>query len=47
VSFEALSHAGFGPLLSALLAGYALWGLDGRLYLTHAGETYLASCDAA
>lgn len=30
-----------GPAWSALLCGFAVFGPDGRLYLTDAGETYL------
>jgi hypothetical protein len=33
----------FGPLVSALLAGFAEIGFDGGVYLTGAGEDYLRS----
>lgn len=32
-----------GPAWGALLAGFAVIGMDGQMYLTPAGETYLES----
>ena len=31
----------FGPVLSALMVGYAIVGADGQLYLTDLGAAYL------
>jgi len=31
----------FGPLWSALAAGFAEYGFDGRVYLTRSGAEYL------
>lgn len=33
--------APWGPVLSALWSGFAMWGWDGRLYLTDVGAAYL------
>lgn len=33
----------FGPAWAALLAGFAVIGPDGQMYLTPAGENYLES----
>lgn len=32
----------FDPLTTALLAGFAEFGFDGRVHLTRAGESYLS-----
>lgn len=39
--FETASHWGFGPITSALMAGYIVivWG---EIYVTPLGELYLA-----
>jgi hypothetical protein len=36
------SLASLGPFWSAWLAGYAVVGADGQVYLTDAGAAYLA-----
>lgn len=45
VIYESLAH--LGPYWSALFAGFAVMGLDGQMYLTASGETYLATIGGA
>lgn len=40
--YESPAVVALGPAWSALFVGFAVMGPDGRLYLTAAGEAYLA-----